>query len=402
MDYDDLQSGQRPSEKKGFPALLEKMQPEIAKALPRHLNADRMARIALTEFRKNPAIGDCDVSSILGSIITLAQLGLEPGVMGQAFLVPYWDRQKNVRICQAIPGWQGLADLVSRSGRATVWTNAAYKGDEFDYAYGDRPFVNHKPGDEVDVTDDDLLYVYAVGRIRDSDWPIIEVWSRAKITKHRDKYNKVGDRHYSYNNFEMYARKIVLLQVIKYLPKSVELQRAVDLEHAAQTGMAIDMNKAIDGTWMAPPLDDTPPASAPKTSGASGPGPVVDKPADDIVEDHDKTPVVKKKTGGKKKSPAKKKAAAKKADPEEQADNDEDQQESAGDGPQMSFNDIFRSASQAKSVEKLDELLDAARGLPEKQRESLSKIISQARESLEEEGQSEREPGSDDDIGDLE
>ena len=36
-----------------FPALLERSKQEIAKALPRHLNPDRMVRIALTAFRSS-------------------------------------------------------------------------------------------------------------------------------------------------------------------------------------------------------------------------------------------------------------------------------------------------------------------------------------------------------------
>lgn len=34
--------------------LLKRMQPEIQKALPKHMDADRFARIAFTEVRRNP------------------------------------------------------------------------------------------------------------------------------------------------------------------------------------------------------------------------------------------------------------------------------------------------------------------------------------------------------------
>ncbi len=56
---------------------------------------------------------------------------------------------------------------------------------------------------------------------------------------HRKLFNKVGDKHYSYANdvnLEMYARKLPLLQVIKYLPKSVELATAASLDYAAEAG----------------------------------------------------------------------------------------------------------------------------------------------------------------------
>ena len=53
--------------------------------------------------------------------------------------------------------------------------------------------------------------------------PIIELWRVSKIEKHRDKYNKVGRKHYSFRDWEMYARKVPLLQVLKYMPCSIEV-----------------------------------------------------------------------------------------------------------------------------------------------------------------------------------
>ena len=39
-----------------FPAMLKAYLPEIQRALPQHLNGDRMARIALTAFRRTPKL----------------------------------------------------------------------------------------------------------------------------------------------------------------------------------------------------------------------------------------------------------------------------------------------------------------------------------------------------------
>jgi recombination protein RecT len=119
-------------------------------------------------------------------------------------------------------------------------------GDEFEYQLGDTPFCKHKPGDE----DDDALftYVYAIGRVRDSEMPVIEVWTRAKVLKHLKKYNKVGGKHYAAgdeHNLEMYARKIALLQVLKYMPSSVELANAIVASHAAEEGREVTIENGI-------------------------------------------------------------------------------------------------------------------------------------------------------------
>lgn len=234
-----------------FPQWLQSYKSELQLALPKHLNVDRMARIALTCFRQNPDLEKCDPRSVFAAVMMGAQLGLEPGIMGQAYLVPYKDRRRNTMTCQFIPGWQGLVDLVSRAGRASVWTGAVFHGDNFDFELGDRPFIRHRPEGEDDVNK--LIYLYAVGRVNGSEWPVIEVWKPEKVARHRNRFNKVGDGHYSYNNFEMYGRKIPLLQVLKYMPKSVELHTSAQLSHAADRGdQGLDLSQVIEGSWSAP------------------------------------------------------------------------------------------------------------------------------------------------------
>jgi recombination protein RecT len=263
---------QQAKEPKTFLELIEVMKPEMQRALPRHLNAERMARIATTEYRKNPKLGECNITTVFGAIITLSQLGLEPGVLGQAYLIPYKGT------CTAVPGWQGMADLVARAGRASVWTGAVYEGDTFDYAFGDRPHIHHVPNEDEDAPSaDKLTHVYAVGRIKGAEWPIIEVWSRRKVEKHRDRFNKVGSQHYSYQHFEMYARKVALLQVIKYMPKSVELQTAVDVDNASQAGVTIDMKQASQG-WVPPSEPD-----APQGDGNGAAAPAHDKKTGELI-----------------------------------------------------------------------------------------------------------------------
>ena len=222
-----------------FSALLDKMKPQMALAPPKHMNADRMARLALTAFSTTPALQECSAQSILGSLMVAVQLGLEPGIGGQGYLIPY------KKTCTFVPGWKGLVDLVARSGRATVWTGVVFEGDEFEYQLGDAPFCRHRPGDCEGL----FTHVYAIGRVRDAQMPVIEVWSRGKVEKHLKQYNKVGDRHYaraSENNFEMYARKVALLQVLKYMPSSIELANAVAVSNAAEEGKGV----VLDGDFV--------------------------------------------------------------------------------------------------------------------------------------------------------
>lgn len=221
---------------------MDKYKGQIALALPKHITADRMVRLAMTAFSQNKSLQDCDMHSIFASVIVAAQLGLEIGVGGQGYLVPYKGK------ATFVPGWQGLVDLVSRAGRATVWTGAVYQGDEFDWALGDRPYVKHRPAGDGDSWKD-ISHVYAIGRVNGSEHPVIEVWTMDRIVRHLKKFNKVGGMHYALKdggqNMEMYARKVALLQVLKYMPKSVEVQRAVDVANVSDTGKSFTFDGEV-------------------------------------------------------------------------------------------------------------------------------------------------------------
>lgn len=225
-DKTDIAEQQKPAAV--FRSYLEKHKTQLGLALPKHLNPDRMARLALTAFNTSSQLQNCDPVSVFASVVLASQMGLEIGVNGQGYLVPYKGK------ATFVPGWKGIVDLVSRTGRASVWTGAVFKGDDFEYALGDRPFCTHRPKGEDDP--DLITHVYAVGRVNGSEWPVIEVWPIERVRKHFKKFNKVGDRHYAWQNWEMYARKIPLLQVCKYMPSSVELTAALTIDHAHETG----------------------------------------------------------------------------------------------------------------------------------------------------------------------
>ena len=250
-------------------AWLAKIQPQIALALPKHLNADRMTRLALTAFSVNPALAQCTPASIAGAIITAAQLGLEPGVMGQCYLIPYG------QTCTFIPGWRGIMDLVNRGGRASCHTGAIYddqiEGKDWTFIDGsERKLVIHKQSEHQDESR--ITHAYAVGTIRGNETqPVIELWPVAKIKRHRDAQvpERLKGKHYSLRHWEMYCRKVVLLQVIKYMPTSIELQNVASADAFTSTGIPTTVNEdgfvinAETGEINPPPQQDTPDSLVP-------------------------------------------------------------------------------------------------------------------------------------------
>lgn len=257
---------------KNFPAMLNAWLPEIRRALPKHLNADRMARIALTAFRRTPKLANCDPRSVFAAVIQASQLGLEPDTLGRSYLIPYGQE------CQFVPGWKGLVDLMNRSGQGSVYTGVIFKDQAYKFIDGSkRELIIENETELVDPSD--ITHAYAIGHIKGGMFPVIELWRMAKVLKHRDRYNKVGAKHYSFGNAEMYARKVVLLQVLKYMPCSPELVTAMALNDAAEMGaQKIDLKEAIEGSWEPVPEVETE-TERPKQSDA--PKEPVRKKADD-------------------------------------------------------------------------------------------------------------------------
>lgn len=226
------------SDPRDLEKFLEKAKSKIAMALPKHLNPDRMLRLALTAFSTTPKLRECSGMSILSSLVVASQLGLEPNVAGQGYLIPY------KQTCTFVPGWQGLVSLLNNSGRATAWTGCVFEGDDFEFELGSRPICRHIPGENFGDPDK-MTWVYACGKVNGSEQPVIEAWPMKRVWRHRDRFNKVGNAHYSFQHPEMYARKVVLLQVLKYMPRSVELQNALTAANASDGGRVVTVESGV-------------------------------------------------------------------------------------------------------------------------------------------------------------
>lgn len=230
---------------------LEKRKELLGAGIPGHMVVEREIRTAAVMLMNSKDLQQATPSSFYNAVSVAVNSGIGLG-NGKGYLVAYKGN------CSYVPGWKGLVDLVSRTGRASVWTGVVHRGDHFEYALGDSPFLNHRPGENEEHKD--ITHYYAIGRVKGSEWPIVEVWTVAKVVKHLNKYNKVGGRHYALkddNNMEMYARKVVLLQALKYLPQSQDLENAINAEIAHETGK----NATIDGNFVfVNEMDDMPPA----------------------------------------------------------------------------------------------------------------------------------------------
>ena len=207
---------------------------QIALALPKHLDPDRLLRIALTEIRRNPKLAECTQTSLLGALFQCAQLGLEiGGSLGQAYLVPYG------RDVQFQLGYRGMIDLAMRSGRVeSIEARAVFEGDEFHCTFGLHSDLTHTPdwGNPDRNDPKRLTFAYAVAHLRDSARPQFVVMSRAEIEGIR-KRSKSGSSGPWVTDYEAMALAKVVKRLFKWLPISIELAQAVAADDAADAGM---------------------------------------------------------------------------------------------------------------------------------------------------------------------
>lgn len=224
--------------------LLEKRKDLLGAGIPGHMTVEREIRTAAVMLMQSKDLQKCTPETFYVAVSVAINSGIGLG-NGKGYLVGYGG---NV---QYVPGWKGLIDLVNRTGRAMAWTGVVHKGDEFDYALGDSPFLTHKPGDNEDHKD--ITHYYAIGRVKGAEYPHIVVWSPRKVINHLNLYNKVGAKHYAVkndDNMEAYGRKVVVLQLIKYLPTSVELESAQAAEYANMSGKSAKVENTIDGNFV--------------------------------------------------------------------------------------------------------------------------------------------------------
>lgn len=205
--------------------------------VPKHVTPERLARVGVASVTRTPGLAKCDPATIVEGIMAAASLGLEVNDgTGRAWLIPYGQR------AQLVVGYQGLLELAYRSGMVDrIVSRAVYDGDEFSYSYGLHETLTHVPGDETDPKR--LTHVYAVVSLKGGAEPLFEVMSRAQVEAIRARSKAGGGSSPWATDYPEMARKTVLRRVLKIVPRSVELIRAVN-EDEERDGLYVTTHQA--------------------------------------------------------------------------------------------------------------------------------------------------------------
>lgn len=239
------------------------MQEQFALAAPKGVEAQQLIRDALTALRTTKNLGACEHTSVLGGLMTCAQLGLRPGVLGQAWLLPYWNAnlevpdpndprktRKGGYQAQLVVGYKGLVALAYRHPQVqTVIGRTVREGELFEVDYGVADTLVHKP--DLTRAPGDAIAFYALVKVKGGGH-VFYVMTKPEAEQYRDRYaprNKAGAVVGPWvDNFDEMALKSCLRQLSKWMPQSTELAQAIEADGRIHVDLMPTPAEADTGT----------------------------------------------------------------------------------------------------------------------------------------------------------
>lgn len=200
------------------------MKDQLRAAMPKHMDPDRIARIAITAVRENPKLAMCSEASFLGCLLHSTQMGLEPNTKeGLAYLIPYGNE------CTFQIGYQGVLKLAYNTKEyAKIDANFVLPGDHFLSmdGYEDRLEFARGPTD-IGTPIKYFAFFLTKDGGKKHKW-----WSRERVLAHAQKFSKSFRNGPWVEHFDRMSMKTVLLDLFKYSAKSPELQKAAATDNA--------------------------------------------------------------------------------------------------------------------------------------------------------------------------
>lgn len=213
-------------------------QASVTSILPRHLTGERFAAVALRQFKLVPKLRECTPASVLASMIDAAQLGLEIGLGGECWLIPYKIQGTMTATMQI--GYLGHLKLAWQSQmissvEANVVTREEVETGRFEFQHGTAGFLHHRPIDGRVLNEKTIAYAYALVWAKGAErpiWRVLDANEIARVRKQSGSPNSPGWTSW----FDEMAMAKALKRTLKWAPKSRELAAAVALDDESDAG----------------------------------------------------------------------------------------------------------------------------------------------------------------------
>ena len=174
----------------------------------------------------NPQLRRAEPMSIIGAAMVAATMQLQViPTLGQCYIIPYGSK------AQFQIGYLGLLQLCQRSGQfkkilaAPVHEGEYISGDEFDEDY---------VFDKKQRKSDKIIGYMAKFELLNG-FTKVAYWDVDKVKAHATKFSQAFRSGFNSpwkSDFDSMALKTVLKSILKYAPKSIEMQNAVTFDQA--------------------------------------------------------------------------------------------------------------------------------------------------------------------------
>ncbi len=260
---------------------------DVTAALPNiGISAARLQQVLFTTVRTNPGLMGCTRESMVGALMTCAQLGLLPGPGDYVYLHKRGRKLpsgKWVDEVQVSLGYKGIIELARRNG-VNVVADVVHERDEFDLwrdENGDH--IAHRPHLLADRGQ--IIGSYAVGRPVDGSDPVTQ-WVPVDVIRSQHMARNEGEKKDRNNpwrtDFAAMCRKTAVRVAVPYLPTSMDsmdLQRGLAADGHVRRGVDVS---AID---MPTAFEVGPGGEPDKGPGGAGDDPTSSRPADSEIID---------------------------------------------------------------------------------------------------------------------
>lgn len=281
----------------------EKYQSMVNRSIRDPKEANRFISAITSAVAVNPALQECEPSTVLAGALLGNSLGLSPSPqLGQYYLVPYWNKKKQCNDAQFQLGYKGYVQLALRSGYYKHLNVIAVKAGElvrFDPLTEDVDFHMIEDDEEREkaATVGYLATFEYLNGFRKTIY-----WSKDKMLSHADKYSpafskdgqtiKKGNSTYKkvsfadfeagnypkqdewlyssfwYKNFDAMAFKTMLRQLIsKWGIMSIDLQTAFEQDVVQESEEYVEASEIS-----VPPAIEEPEAEPEEVQTAEHPG----------------------------------------------------------------------------------------------------------------------------------
>lgn len=196
--------------------------------------ATRFVTAITSAVSTNPALQDCDASTIVSAGLLGEGLNLSPSPqLGQYYLVPFNDRKNGRKVAQFQLGYKGYIQLAIRSGQYKKLNVLPIKeGELISFNPLEEEIEVKLIDDEVEREKAQTIGYYAMFEYTNG-FKKAMYWSKEKMESHAEKYSMgyKAKKGYTFweKDFDGMACKTMLRQLIsKWGIMSIDMQKAVE------------------------------------------------------------------------------------------------------------------------------------------------------------------------------